>query len=114
MIDRQVLRDLLQKWQRGEMSVKEVHEAAEELWEKGAPPEYDENDPRSIAAEVLMQLDMMHVQWITLEDVPAILAFLDTPPGQDMAGWAEWGRYWDNIDWDARKKQLADDRFYLT
>ena len=113
MIDRQVLRDLLRKWQRGEITEGDVHEVAEELWQKSAPPKYDESDPRSIAVEVLMHLDIMNQQWITVEDVPAILDFLDTPPGEEARGWAEWKRYWNNIDWDARQKRLAGHGFYI-
>jgi len=48
-----------------------VHEEAEALTERlGEWPNYEETDPRSIAMEVLSQLEVLNYQLITSEDIP--------------------------------------------
>lgn len=101
------IRAWLLEWQQGTMTASGVHAAAEALWEAGDEwPEYSRNDPRSIWLEALSQLDMMNQQLITVEDVPALLAFLDTPSGKEEQAWIAWERYWASVDFRTREKQL--------
>ena len=105
-LDRHLLRSLVMQWQRGEITERDVHERAEHLWDQRDWPDYPTSDARSIAIEVLAQLDILNHQLITVEDVPAIVDFLNTPPGSEEDAWEQWQRYWDNVDLDKRKQAL--------
>jgi hypothetical protein len=112
-IERRQLRDLLQRWQRGEVSEREVHEEAEALWEHYAPLKgHDEDAPQSIAMGVLSNLETLNWQLITPEDIPAMLAFLETPLGQERQGWQAWHRYWQGIDFNQRRQSLRNNPYY--
>ena len=100
--------DILERWHRADMDAASVHRWAEAWWAENTHPEYPRSDPRSISDEVLMQLDMLNHQWITTEDIPAMLRFLQTPLGQELVGWNEWTEYWNSIDYDQRRLELAD------
>jgi hypothetical protein len=114
MVDRHELQTLLRLWEEGKHSERDVHEEAERLWEMGRPwPEYPEEDDRSIAVEVLSQLDILNHQLITREDIPAMLTFLSTPPDHARQGWSLWRDYWTNIDFARRREQLADNPYYI-
>lgn len=107
------IRRLLSEWQAKRSTAEEVQQEAEGLWEAGEPwPEYPDRDPQSIVAETLMQLAMMHVQWIIPEDIPVLLEFLDTPAGEEEQAWQKWKRYWDEMDMEARRKKVEGNIFY--
>lgn len=102
-VDRDQLRRLLLRWQGGELHAIEVLEEAETLSEHLGPlPQYLHSDPRSIATEVLYDLDILIAQRITSDDISALLAFLDTPTGAEAQGWQDIQRYWEGIDFDRR------------
>jgi len=111
--NREVLRDLLRRWASGQLSEQEVHEEAESLWESEEWAEVDESDDRSIPIEVLSQLDVMNHQLLTTEDIPALGEFLNTPPGEAVEGWRRWRRYWAGVDMPARRRELAENVFYV-
>ena len=113
-VDRSVLRSLVLRWATGELTERNVHETAEGLWESQPWPNYSEADDRSVALEVLTQLDILNHQLITREDIPALLDFLDTPPGQAARGWKHWRQYWDGIDFAQRRRELATNPYYIT
>lgn len=98
------------------MSERQVHEAAEDMYERYGddPPIYADDDPRSIAFEVVSQLSILNHQLITPTDIPALIAFLATPAGQDVHGWATWRGYWGAIDFEQRARTLADNPYYAT
>jgi len=84
-----------------------VHEEAERIWAQGSPwPELAEEDPWSIVAELARILDSLNVEWVTVEDVPAMLSFLDTPAEDVIRSWSKWRSYWDHVDFASRKHQL--------
>jgi hypothetical protein len=112
-VDRAVLRSLVRRWAAGELCEREVHEEAECLWDSRSWPARGEQDDRSVAVEVLAQLEILNHQLITAEDAPAILAFLDTPPGRAADGWRRWRAYWDGIDWDERRRAVAGNDYYI-
>jgi hypothetical protein len=113
-IDRSTLRSLLLQWDSGKLTEKAIHEAAEGLWERYDWPEYSDTDDQSIAIEVLAQLEILNHQLITREDIPALLDFLETPPGQAARGWKQWRQYWDSIDFALRRRELATNPYYIT
>jgi len=102
-VDRNQLRRLLLRWQDGELRAIAVLEEAETLLEHLGPlPKYLQSDFRSIAMEVLYDLDILIAQRINSDDIPALLAFLDTPIGAEAQGWQDIQRYWEGIDFDRR------------
>ena len=113
-ISRKQLLDLLKQWEAGTLSESQLHEKAEELWEQDEWSQLDKDNPRSIAIEVLSQLEILNHQLITTEDIPAIVNFLRTPIGQEQNGWKTWRQYWENIDLEARKQTLKDNPYYST
>lgn len=113
-VPKHLLLDLLDKWEAGILSEAEVHENAEKLWEENDWPDYKEGDSRSIAIEVLSQLEILNHQLITKEDIPAIVHFLKTPGGQERDGWDAWRRYWNNLDLATRKERLKNHSYYCT
>jgi hypothetical protein len=113
-IDRGKLRALLERWQRGEIDERIVHDEAEAMLEQADWPVYQEADPRSIVVEVLSHLEILDHQLITREDIPTMIAFLDVATGQEPLGWDAWRRYWNAIDFDVRRQALRNNAFYST
>ena len=56
---------------------------------------------------------MLHCDPLLPTDIPAILAFLETPPGQEVEAWRRWEAYWAEIDWDDRLRAVGDLNSYL-
>lgn len=112
-VSRKLLLDLMDLWKKGDLDETQLHERAEALWEQKDWPLYAEDDPHSIAIEVLSQLDILNHQLITREDIPAIVDFLSTPEGQEKAGWDAWKRYWDDMNLEKRKNELKNNSYYI-
>lgn len=112
-IERNILKQLLLSWQKGELSEREVHEQAEVLWSQNPQwEEYLPNDPRSINFEVAQQLELLPVQLIIPDDIPYFLTFLETPFGQEKEAWEFWTDYWNSIDFEERLIALLDNPYY--
>jgi hypothetical protein len=113
-VSREQLRELLDQWRRGSINERTVHERAEGLLARYGPnpaaPSKD--DPRSIAFEVVSELETLNHQLITPVDVPAFMEFLGTPSGAESAAWERWMRYWDGVDYRRRAEELADNPYY--
>ena len=112
--DRGVIRSLLQRWRSNEIDERGVHEEAERLLDEHGWIEYPENDDRSVVLEVLSQLGILNRQLVTREDIPAMLGFLDTPPGEAQKGWQTWRRYWNSLDYEKRREELEQNPYYST
>ena len=110
--DRESIKRLLRRWAKGDLDKIQVLAQAEDFLEGGEPSEFSEDDPRSIAFEVVFNLASLTVQLITKEDIPTILTFLDTPIGEEQKAWEEWNFYWDRIDFKKRRNELAADPDY--
>ncbi|MBI1926186.1 hypothetical protein HYR99_18285 [Candidatus Poribacteria bacterium] len=114
-IDRAVIQTLLKRWGSGTIDEREVHEEAERLCDQYEEwPTLPERHPESIAIEVLSHLEILNHQLITREDIPVMLAFLDTPLGKELKGWKAWRRYWDGLDFRSRRKVLKHNPYYST
>lgn len=116
---REQLVTLLRRWQRGELVPLDVLVAAESMWESdplaGQPeaPVFPRSDPRAIDYRVLWLLEVLHCDPLLPADIPAILAFLETPAGHEAAAWRRWGAYWAEIEWEARLRAVGDRTSYL-
>jgi hypothetical protein len=114
---KKLLRSLLLRWQAGELDEQTIHREAlaHELnppWGQDEWPAYPDADPRSIVLEVLSQLSMLNTQWITKDDVPAILSFLDAAADEVEQAWQKWKKYWENLDYKKRRYEVAGNPFY--
>jgi hypothetical protein len=112
-INRNTLLELLDKWESGVLDEPQLHIEAEALWDAGDHwPAYPNEDPRSIAIDVLSNLEILNVQFIGRQDIPAIRAFLETPEGQELTGWKTWELYWATVDFAEREESLGSDGYY--
>lgn len=109
---RMKVRDLLEKWLRGEVGEHEVMEEAERLIDTLGWPEFPEGDDRSIAMEVLSQLEILGHQLITKQDIPAMLHFLSADTGHSLEAWSQWREYWNGVDFSERRQKLKGNPFY--
>jgi hypothetical protein len=115
--DRRALIELLSRWGKGEVSARQVveeSEAAEEalFGEAELVPELPRNDPQSIPVAVLELMATAPHQRLLPEDVPALIQFLETMPGSELAGWQKIDAYWECIDFESREAQV--DRLYFS
>ncbi len=108
------LLEILDKWSKGVVNEREVHELAESLYDKYGWHDYPESDPRSIVFAVLSYLEVLNYELVCEEDIPEIMAFLNTPPGKEIEAWERWKTYWDSIDYEKRKAKLAGNPYYAT
>lgn len=112
-VDPSLIRDLLQRWARGDLDERLVHEEAEAHFEELEPlPAFPRDDSRSIPIEILSHLEVLNHQLIIPEDIPAILAFLDTHPGEELEAWQRWESYWNSVDYNERIERLRDNPYY--
>lgn len=93
----------------GEALKKSGHSKAATNW----VDKYPKSDIRSIGFEVLDKMlhawsDHQSLEKLTSEDIPAILEFLDTPPGKSLEAWDKWEKYWVNLDYAERRRKLLD------
>lgn len=112
-IEPSFVRELLERWARGDLDERLVHQEAEARYEELEPvPKFPRDDSRSIPIEILSHLEILNHQLIVPEDIPAILAFLDTSPGEELEAWQTWESYWSNVDYDERIERLRDNPYY--
>jgi len=105
---------LLEAWASGDLSAEEVFLESERLWETGDEwPTLDEDEAGSVVIEVLAGLSTLNFRQITVEDVPAMLRFLQAAEAGPAAGWSAYHRYWATVDFDRRAKELEKNPLYV-
>ncbi len=70
---------------------------------------YPKSDVRSIGFEVYEKLSKGlgdPIESLTTDDIPIILEFLNTPPDKSLEAWGKWENYWNNLDYEERRKKL--------
>lgn len=103
--------ELLQKWEQRVLDEVEVHERAEELFARYAST--DKVTDR-IAYEVLAQLEILNHQLVTIDDVPQIIDILNAPIDCELETLSRWRNYWDHINYEQRRRELASNSYYIT
>ena len=98
--------DFLQQWKSGAIDEVAADMEGEYLCEQYVDDESDA-DCDAIEEEVLILLGTLFPSMVTVDDVPAFIKFLQTPPEEEKQAFAEWSAYWDSIDFDERHRQLA-------
>jgi hypothetical protein len=114
VVTRAELAEMLYRWQAGALSNRQVHDWAEELF---GPADYDDwegegMEDGSVACAVLGELDQLDMNLLTVDDVPALLGFLATPPGEFRQGLADWEAEVAKRNIPARQRALRDDPVY--
>lgn len=98
---------VLESWQAGAMKAPEVHAWAEERYSSSTWEAEDD-----VTNEVLARLDMLDMNLITADDVPAYLEALGAPPkGLEQAREILQQRE-QSVDFEARMESLREDPFY--
>ena len=104
---------LLTQWKSGLLTEKDIHEEAELMLDSFELKEALKSDPYSLIKEVLRGLSLLNHELAIVEDIPAILEFLQASPGKELEAWEKWNQYWDSIDFDERAKNLANHGYYI-
>jgi hypothetical protein len=114
VISRKDLREKLLQWQGGRMTAPELNDWAVEnyLNDDVEYEDWDEAEENSVTNEVLGALDMMDIDLMTPEDIPAYLDFLETPPASFEEGYKKLQQYLEKIDIKKRAAALVTDPFY--
>ena len=113
IISRKELKEKLLQWQSGQITAHELNDWAGENYPND-DVEYDDWDEteNSVTNEVLAALDMMDMNLMTPEDVPAYVKFLETPHGSFDVGYSQLQQYIKQIDIKKRAAALAANPFY--
>jgi hypothetical protein len=107
VIDRAELRTLLEDWQSGKRTSRSVHEWAEARYAADAWECEDD-----VVNEVLAALDVLDMNLLTRDDVPALQAMLDLLSGQATLAAELLDAHFQGIRLDDRKKTLASEPLY--
>ena len=97
--------NILNQWERGELTQEEVLLFAEGLTGQRRPA-YSKDNPCSILLTVLDSLATLHVQPILKSDIPALRQSLTLGESSPFEARKFIDAYWDNIDWDKRVEDL--------
>jgi len=114
IITRNELRDLLTKWQRGQITAEELNSLAGELYpnDEVGYEDWEADGESSVTNEVLAALDMMDMNLMVPEDVPAYLEFLNTPLGSFKEGYSKLRQCLQHINIEDRQVALSKIPFY--
>lgn len=96
----------LQEWNLNRLSASELQIFAEKKFGLLSDILEEKQKETSVEYEVISQLEILNHQLIIKKDIPVITEFLKNE------NWEDWKKYWDQIDYDERKKQLQGDKFY--
>jgi len=114
IISRKDLKEKLLQLQEGRITALELNDWAggNYLNDEIDYEDWDEAGEDSVTNEVLAALDMMDMNLMTPEDVPAYLDFLETPPAAFEEGYKKLQQYLNRIDIKKRAAALVTDPFY--
>ncbi|MBV9209054.1 MAG: hypothetical protein JOZ52_00410 [Acidobacteria bacterium] len=104
-VTRDELRNVLLKWQAGDLEPSEVLEWAEDRYDL-------ERLSDETVIEILTCLDSLHVNLTTVEDVPVFLQMLDLPPERHKEALALLERHNGSINLEERKEKYSTHPLY--
>jgi hypothetical protein len=104
----------LLQWQEGQITPRELNNLAGENYpnDEVEYEDWDEAETNSVTNEVLAALDMMDINLMTPEDVPAYLDFIETPPASFEEGYKKLQQYLKQINIKKRAAPLVADPLY--
>src|SRR5688572_26386115 len=95
--------NLLNRWEVGELDELQLVNEAEHQLEMLGHPQFEHHDVRSVAIDVLLNLEMLFAQWMTRHDIPAMREFLVFGLHDPVTAWQRWAAYWEMLDWEQRE-----------
>ena len=101
------LRNILLQWQSSTLEPKEVLEWSEERYESEDLQSGDE-----AALSILTLLDSLHVNLITIDDVPVFLQMLELPPDKEEEALHLLEQHSERIVLEARKMKYRNHPLY--
>ncbi len=107
IVTRQEIRELLARWQKGDLSHQSVYDWANERYDNNRWDPEDE-----IVDYVLRELYSLHMNLMTSEDIPHFLKLLAIPRGQIGTATALNRDYGRTINLNSRRLALAKDPLY--
>ena len=108
------VKNILTRWAVGRYDEEQVRSEIEMIEINNRTKEkHSKKEYISILEEIVGQLGILHHQYMMKSDVPVFLKFLNVEPGTYEQAWQEWEDYWENIDEEARRKELAKNPFYV-
>lgn len=109
-ITRKDVMQILQSWNQGEISAEAVQNWAGERYatDKYDCADWESEDGFSVTSEVLAHLDMLDMNLLVQDDIPAYLEFLSAPVGDFDNGFATLKKYLESVDLEKRKRQLKE------
>ena len=98
---------VLEQWNQGIFGSEDVLVFAESLFDlsEWGWPKYAHAHPLSVLFAALEMLELVYVNPILKEDIPALQAFLQRGQTDPLGAWSAMERYWASIDWDTRVMQ---------
>ena len=106
------LESILRRWSAGDLSEQGAQDEAEDLAGDRSWPTLERSNPDSVATEVLVQLCSMDSGWITRDDIPEFLTFLEGAGRDSTEAWKNWDKYWSSLDFGRREEEIAENQFY--
>lgn len=67
-----------------------------------------EDGENSISNLIIDHLEKLDVNFVTIEDISAMMEFLDTPNGKFENGYKKWENYLSRIDYKERINKFKD------
>lgn len=113
-LTKSAVKNILIRWATGRYDEEQVRSEIEMIEiNNRTQEEYSRTEYISILEEIVAQLGVLHHQYMMRSDVPVFLKFLNATPGTYERAWQEWEDYWENIDEETRRKELAKNPFYI-
>ena len=114
IVSREDVIAMLIKWQQRDVDAKHIHTWAENIYmvDGYSYDDWEDGESNSVTNEALAALDMLNMNLMTEEDIPAYIEFLKSPAGCFKEAYIQLQKHLDSIDYNGRKKELAEIEVY--
>jgi hypothetical protein len=111
-VTRDELADLLERWERGELTAQQVWDWSSARYWPGETEIDDWENDLSATNEILAQLDSMDINLVVVDDVPIHRRFLTAPKERTAQAHEIWRSELNSIDYQHRMKTLRDNPIF--
>lgn len=111
---RKKIDEQLSSWQSGKLSVEEIHAWAESILDTTQYETFVDDwnqDDYSVSMEVLRILEMADLNLLIAEDIPLLRKLLTIDSIEELNSQAD--AYFKKVDFDKRKNDLKDIKYYV-
>jgi len=103
------LLEIVNRWNDNKLSELDVLNKSEQILENIKGYSYE---PDSIELKILHNLEILHHQLITKQDIPFILECINADKERNKETLSKWDNYLDKIDYEERRRVLKNNPFY--